>query len=472
MNIILANLGNRNILYKEKTYQQLESSLNPRQSFREWTRYIVENWEEEKGWVKLNILDHLLNEKANETTCLVLFYSDQMEERQRDQDTIFIADIVEDIVLSGYKNIKEVKKIKVDSSVVDNESLLHFYRNIIYNLNRIHEKPFFTICDAGGTAQQKSALKIITEFLIPQNKYEVLYINAKSKQLEKVDQREYRNIIQTEQAIQLIRCGEFEAASVLLEFRAFHDPDSFSSSNWREWLFGHVYYRFYQERGLSIKCSNKLSRLKPVIVHFKTGEKVIENEELYKVFQSPNDWLEITDRLYKCLFYLELGNYNETIMAFAQFYETFLTKCIESIYDFDLESKNEEKVNGYMEKTNEIMQKNYHHYIQKNPKFSIHLQSLSVKCMLLKVSEFEFVRNIASNLSPYIEYTDDSKSGVTKITSIRNKIAHSNKLVTSSLKEKLNYLPDLIRECSKSIGLKQNNVYSELIDILEKSLRQ
>src|SRR5690625_7530825 len=72
----------------------------------------------------------------------------------------------------------EVILQKIHGSVVDNNSLLKYYRNQINFMNFKFDNPFYFLCDAGGTPQCKSALKISAEFIIDQDRFKVYYVNT------------------------------------------------------------------------------------------------------------------------------------------------------------------------------------------------------------------------------------------------------------------------------------------------------
>ena len=72
--ILLANLGNRNIIYKGKTYPDFDKELKAELgTFREWTESLLLNFENKKDFLDLNILDSLLNSMIGEIGEIIYF---------------------------------------------------------------------------------------------------------------------------------------------------------------------------------------------------------------------------------------------------------------------------------------------------------------------------------------------------------------------------------------------------------------
>ena len=120
--IVLANIGNRNLKFKGETY----FSKTHGSTFREWTKNLLDNFEENKPLLTINILNDLLDSLNGEIEQVILFPSNQINEEKQDQDTIFEGEIL-------HKLIKEKYNVAVDSSkqvtckVTDNDALLRFY---------------------------------------------------------------------------------------------------------------------------------------------------------------------------------------------------------------------------------------------------------------------------------------------------------------------------------------------------------
>ncbi|MEM6806466.1 MAG: hypothetical protein AAF696_34020 [Bacteroidota bacterium] len=245
--ILIANLGNRNILYKGEYHFGLAKEGKTDFSFRSYTQDLWENFETKKSDISLNILDSFLSEKADEIDGLVLFASDQPKSLRRDQDTIFVGKIIEKLIPEQYPNLAiQVRSLNIP--ITNNDALLRAYRGHIQQLKAQFPESKFLICDAGGTAQQKSALKIMCEYLLDREDLEVYYV-AQGKdyqsKLEKAPNIEYRKILDAEQIISLMSAAQYKAAAQIF---ALGNRQAHKGAPYRLLLFCHYRMeRMWQE---------------------------------------------------------------------------------------------------------------------------------------------------------------------------------------------------------------------------------
>ncbi len=210
--IILANLGNRNITYKEKSFPDQKQTF-PEMSFRSFTEWLLNNFETEKPFIGMAILPDLF-EDIDITNCqkLILFFSDIQGGDRNDQDTIHEAKIIRRLTNELYPHL-EVDLKGVYCSVTDNDGLMQTYRRHLLEITKEHPDAFYIVCDAGGTAQQKAALKILIEFLFHQNQFTAYNVLQNSnRKIEEVKSIEYRKVINQEQIRSLIRKFNYVAA--------------------------------------------------------------------------------------------------------------------------------------------------------------------------------------------------------------------------------------------------------------------
>ncbi len=469
--ILLTNLGNRNITFNAKTYQEYsfsKSTSNDFITFRDWTFQLLENWDKYKSDLEINIINPLLT--SNKTYDLIIFfYSNQESFKTRiEQDTIFEAKIIEKILIEKYGyEAEKVQTIWVSKIVIDNSGLLSFYRNEINRLKKIREGAFFTICDAGGTAQQKMALKVIAEFMLKPSQHEVLYVENNSL-VSDIDVNGYRNVINAEHSITLINHGEYMAAAELLDI----DYTLINTKNWKNILFLHVFYRFIQNRQMAKKAINALPTVKnPILAAFIQKEGYAENKKLLDFFGSAK-WMDLTDLFYKVVFFFNQKKFSQAILIFAHFYETFLLEAFgrefaPSIYG--------SRYNQTKEQESELNKLFYHYYaefVDKNPDFRVQVESIMVQVMLLKVSKNTVVMEIACKLSPFFSYTNDSAENIRYINNIRNSIAHNGKIFTyNEFNRELPYFKNLMDELKIILGLKSEDLFKELNLLLENNIR-
>ena len=473
MKILLTNIGNRNLTYKGKTYQDYDFSKQVSGNyinFRDWTFELLENWSENKEDLDINIINPLITGNNN-YNLIILFYSDQTSFNTRtDQDTLHEANLIENILVHKYSFDRNViKPIKVDSIVIDNSGLLNFYRNELIKLKRIGGDFYFTICDAGGTAQQKMALKVMAEFLLKPNQYEVLYVE-KNKLISDVNVNEYRKVINVEQAITLIHNGEYMAAAVLLDI----DYLTINKSKWKDNLFLHVFYRFTQNNKMAKLSINALKNTKePILLSYKNNEAFAENEELCQFFGHVK-WIKLIDLFYKAIFYYNQKKFSQAVLSFAHFYESFLLEAFKKEYKSTIYGNEHKQTEEEEAAFHDVFKNHYHNFIDINPSFRIQMGSIMVQVMLMKVSPNNSVNKVARLLSPYFSYTDDSikVNDVKYLNNVRNSIAHDGKNYSEDeFCKDLPYFEALIENLKGNLGTKSADLFRELNILIEEGLR-
>jgi hypothetical protein len=218
--LIISNIGNRNITYNGKLYDDLYPSRDAKKhtSFRKFTENFLQKYPEKGYKIKseyssnlaLNIIHHLIEKYKEDTELIVLCTSNQEEEHP--QDTVYAGWIMKELIEEKYKIPVIIREI--ECSVVDHNQLMKRYKQILKWINRQYGDQFIHVCDAGGTSQQKFSLKLITEFIIESDRHKVEYVFPDNK-IEETPPLEYRNIIASMQAEVLINRCEYDAALYL-----------------------------------------------------------------------------------------------------------------------------------------------------------------------------------------------------------------------------------------------------------------
>jgi hypothetical protein len=212
--IVIANIGNRNIRYKNQYFDRKLPEFSSFPSFREFTRDLLERFDTEKSHIEPQILPELIRHLNEVPRRLVLFYSDSPEGEWNGQDTVHESMILEKCFAQQYPNMK-VRLMPLKCKVTDTDGLMRRYRSYMKGIiGEAEPEEHFVLCDAGGTPQQKSALKIISEFLLDDARYSVYNVNFAGAQssVEKTDSVEYRKVITQEQICSLIGSGNYRGA--------------------------------------------------------------------------------------------------------------------------------------------------------------------------------------------------------------------------------------------------------------------
>lgn len=465
--ILLTNLGNRNITWKGKTYNEISKDQQhpfPISSFLKWTEALDEQYNAVKKDIDINIFNPLVAADPRPHK-IILIYSDQSQLNTRtDQDTIAEALLIKNILIDKYKyEAEQIVLEPIKAKVIDTGALMNSYRK---KLNFIKKEGFskIIICDAGGTAQQKMALKVMAEFMFEADQYEIKYTENNAI-VSDVSVMEYRSIINKEQAIKLIKSGEFLAA---LEILGYNLSDLPADNAGR--LVIHLYWKYtgnIKKAQNAIKGNTFLGE-NPFIQHLLLGLSSSENQELKSFFG--NDLLKLTEKLSKVHFLIKLKKYTDAVLVFSQFYEYLLDLIVNKLsadHDFGkpYSKDNTEDQAKYLYT---FIATHYPHLSDHKPRIDqINTQILLVKAAFRDNS----LGAIAGILSPHINYTDDHIENQS-INTIRNKIAHDGFFIENrDWIKTYSFIENCIQKVTTIFEIKDLNVYEELTNLAEEYLR-
>lgn len=390
-----------------------------------------------------NIINDLLDEIIAETSTIILFASNQINEVKQDQDTLFEAQIMKSLIEEKYLGI-EVKIEEIPCKVTDNDELLRRYRTKLKNYKQIFSEHYFVICDAGGTPQQKSALKIMAEFILDESSFEVRYINPNGV-LEPVKQIEYRKVIVSEQIKVLIDKGEYRA---ILELWGITDPsDNKSSKGELEKLLCYAYFRFNHQHEIVSEMSlkiNFLERNSDIMAYKQKNTPIVHS--IWKDVMSSESLFKFGEYLEKVFFRWQKRQFNECILSLSILYEFYLHATIEHKFEYKLtnseifSSEENRLINVAKQKfTNVAMA--YPENISKGvPFFLIVAQNITFSPSQI------FLKLLKKHLSTGSNWKFSSNDSKTmEINTVRNKIAHNGKYVDQKfVNEYMPYLPTLM----------------------------
>ena len=458
--IILANIGNRNISYQDEHYDRKLHGL----SFREWTKQLVDSYENVSADLSENIITRLLDPIDNQPGVavgdvhkLILFATNQLNETKQDQDTLYEAELIKRLFEQQYGFPVEIQQLQC--RVTDNDALLRTYRNKLSALlvNSTNEQ--FIICDAGGTAQLKFNLKIIAEYLLPTERFEVLYVNI-SGPVERVPQKEYRRVIDDEQVRSLVAAGQYRAALLL---RGFARPtDALTSSAVVDRLLLFAYARFNRLDGLISGVAQEFGKeitQYPMVLAVNQQSVAIGTERFTDVLSEQSKYA-LGELLLKvrCLF--DQQRYNETMLTLAVFYETYLAAVITHQFGYDLVAKNHSERKRLL--------KDWPIFF---PEMSMPI-GLDVPLQIDLCSQVSNPDNqqFLTLLNQHISRGagDTSKAS---LNGIRNKVAHNGYYVSDAdLTSKLSYLPALLTDFYRLLDLPTDDPYHQLNKMIADEL--
>ena len=442
--LLFANIGNRNISFQGKTFDRLsdDQKLLFGGSFKAFSQTLLSDFDAFAPDLSVTIVNQILEVLGSAYfDQVILFGSDQLVDNhaKTDQDTYWAGLIMAKLLVrQGYLSESQVKVLPVRCDISDNDGLLRYYRNQLKRFNIDYMYPNVCICDAGGSPQQKVALKLMAEFMVDSQKLEVLYVNAKTKTLEKVSQIEYRNIITAEQVRSLTAKGQYKAA---LSLRQVDDLTSLCTTRvLANRLLGMGYF-------LSIGNVEMYQKL-------RRNMKQKERDQYAFLVESPSP---LTNTLAKAQFMNRAGQFDAAILSFAVFYEKYLAQLIHAHFGYDL-------VNEYYSESRRLRQEaleRFPHLASEN-----NLESIAEMVFQVKVAQCiqeEPHATFVNTLSNFIGGKSTENHKLLFINVVRNKIAHEGLIPDDSMMGKdLPYFAELIGAAGQLMQLPSENIFEKL----------
>lgn len=462
--IILASIGNRNLLYQGKTFYDIPRELKGTHTFRSMTEEWLDNLSSEQQHIELNILNRLIDKFNGEIELIVLYTTNQINEKKQDQDTLYEGKIMKILIEQTYSIPVVLKEIQC--SAVDPNLLILYYRNQLHNYKKAYQEHDFIVCDAGGTPQQKAALKIMAEYLLGEKRHKVFYVTPPpDDQLYEAPQTEYRRVIDNEQVRSLVQAGQYRAALLL---RGFDNPvDVLRSSGSpvdKLLLFGYARLnrtddligKIVQSFGNKIKQFPDLLAVSQKQIQFQTSRFV-------RLLGSKSHFV-IVELLYKTRYLIHKKRYNEAILSWAVFYETYLLAYITQQLGYDL-------LDDYKNEKERLLIDWPIFFPGKKAE-----RDLDVPMQI----DLALLNNDADNQTFLAElnlYIARGAVGLPRglaINTVRNKVAHSGLYVSDKMiSSELKYFPTLVEKTAKLMDLPAYDPYTELnktiIDWIERT---
>lgn len=322
-NILLANIGNRSLIFKQKPKDAetiFVGDIN--NSFREVTNQILDK--KDYSNVRINILDQLLEygNLKNTINSVYLFTSKQggKDNSQKRRDTEHAGEIIAELIKSEYK-IENVKTECLEGvSVIDSEALIKWYRNFFQAMPK--ENVHFIICDSGGTPQQKTSLKLVAEYFLNEKDYDYYQIiepsyeegelgESKVIPLSESKKNEYRNIIAAQQVGLLIEKGNYAAAAALL--------------NKNNIVVNALNYCSERLNGITSNIPNRsLKQDFPETFTFTYSKY----QEWSDIFKQEDEYAFVCEALSIADFYLGIEDWTRFVLATQNFIERFAIKFL------------------------------------------------------------------------------------------------------------------------------------------------
>lgn len=215
-NVLIVNIGNSNLRHSSLP----RNPRLPESNYREATRVLLEQYDVESANIQVGLIPEWLNHLGLDAGTIYIYGSNNPNAADLNkQDTLYAARIVEWKLKEGYPFF-DIKTKETPLRAVDADGLMQFFRKELLELLCAHPDSHFYLLDAGGTPQQKSALKLNLEYLLPSNRFNVY--NAERDEFNQtrivpLPSLEYRRMIDQIQARSLVRQYNYSGALTLLD---------------------------------------------------------------------------------------------------------------------------------------------------------------------------------------------------------------------------------------------------------------
>jgi hypothetical protein len=214
-NILLVNIGNSNLRHPALP----QNTRLPDANFREASKSLLERFDEEKDNMEVALIPEWLQYLQLDSGNLFLYGSDNPKDGDLNkQDTVYAAQIVARLIQKEYSQFEVISK-STPLRPIDADGLMRFFRNELLQMLKQKSDCVFYLLDAGGTPQQKLALKLNLEFLLPPTSFHVF--NAErdldnKTVIKDLPSVEYRRMIGQIQARSLVRQYNYQGALAIL----------------------------------------------------------------------------------------------------------------------------------------------------------------------------------------------------------------------------------------------------------------
>lgn len=341
--ILVCNIGNRNLKFNDKYFQDLRLDIN----FYAYTKELTKSLTfETKNISHIELSDILLPTliaHSNRLKKVYLFGSDQnnLKNAKTDQDTLYAAEIAAKLIFQRFSLHVEVIPNKVFATDIDSQ--LDFALSFFRKLYSIEKQSALILLDAGGTPQQKQALKAAAEFVWPEEQLEIYNQNIQENISRKIDNSRVRDLILLENIISLIKEAEFEAALYSIKgLRSMSYPKlnqmlTFSHLRLRQLIKDAKGAASIGKKGFTesffenfVKPYSSLKNNQEKMGRYFSNEKLSSSSIREMAFIS-------MERLYITQLYWYKQDLTNFVLAIHQFIEGYVNACLYTLFGYNLE---------------------------------------------------------------------------------------------------------------------------------------
>lgn len=452
--ILLANIGNRNLRYRG-------NFLNS-DTFREETERLLKNFANEKQFLQAEILPVLFHHLGIDSISgMILFYSDTPPGDRNNQDTLYEASILQKLFSEAFPHVT-VETKAVQCSVVDNNGLMQRYRGHLKKIKAEHPDAFFILCDAGGTAQQKAALKIMAEYLLDELQFETYTIKQDAHPpVEAIKSIEYRKVIDSEQIAALVTVFNYSGAMLIYNMnRHYASKQLFKGLFIAESLFAH------NLNDAVTRCHpntfGKAVSDYPVLAAIGNRSYYVQPPELASL-QLPNAaFFSLAVLLDIAEAHRRTRSYGFYVLYNHIFMERLLAEIIEAVTGLDVDDRN----NWQLLKQHIVNGTHFNGFVPPMGRSLSELFSATIPVKItlaahLKIPAMQAILDSFTQLNSFL----NQDAAAVKIDTLRNKFAHEGRTITEAHERSL--IPHT-KQWRTFFGLKEETIF----DLLNRELQK
>lgn len=478
--ILIANVGNRTIMKEAKN-----GGLLPLTEFRE----DLELHEEMQDYseLKLKILNQLIDKFSFEN--IILFSSDSSGLGERnalsEKDTRKVGEILKNVIpLYNVKYTKDqIQNIVLNCNMVREDELIKSYQKHIQDL--LQKFPLllyeWIVCDSGGTPQQKSAMKIILDFLLKYEDYKLYQVEETQKyddktgalmftgdsNLQLMSRASYRKIFAKQQVSLLISKGNYQAAAFLWKASAYNKEDDL----YFILLFWHYRITHITENAMKFYALDN-TKTKRFIKDNKDNQQLLTLLSYFKESHLPQyltgiinnkNYQNLIEVLHCIVFYKSIGveDWGQVVLQSHVFIEK-LSWAITTNYGLNQSFRVSETDENFYSEAKEFLKSSSSDFqnVRDSPYYTFDKSKvvLSTITQILyaetKVNQNSGIRDI---ITTFKECEKKFRSDGKGLDQLRNRVAHDGKGCT---KDKLNeHVPrfeEYLKLWCKNMGVSSN----------------
>jgi len=463
---IVSIVGTRNILFNKQVRSDYEDIVSEKKDFRVFTKKVLNNWATYSKGLEINILKPILKKYENKNPRLILVASDQKtlqkadSEHRIDQDTIYAAEILKRLVKVEYPAIEVEIWIQKVSVADPNRQLDWFFKQIRKVRENNNEVNLIAV-DAGGTTQQKTAMKLAIEFLMPANTYLVYGVLRQmdfSSKLQLQQPVQYRSIITLEQIRQLVCVDQYEAALAMFAQLSYKESDRALISA----LLEHGRYRRKRQLvnariELNRAVQAGLAKSGAIQLDFDRGTRY---NSLWARILSKDDFIVLSEQLSIALRCHELSDLDGFVLGLSQFIELYSLRAIKHRlgYDFSSSIRRNKEIDRFNTEFREVATWN-----------GSKLYFVALNHVGLKLNS-EVLKVFSSLHSSYNWKQKESVKDNRTIDILRNRYVHEGRPVTVKELEKVKDLELSLKNLKSLFNINEISPYTNLSRIIHEAL--